>query len=227
MLHERKPDIFFCEGADITHSIMNALQQFPNTKLVVVNPRPDFRQPANKCFTCYTNEPKSKIEGLEILKPSANNVQFHSGKYTEELSSDVLIYTNNDSVVDYRIIGLLTQDSPKYRIKVFGKNRMTIPYYLGDLNLQEASNAMASTKVAVDFGDNYVTYAYNKVCTITHFQNPYWHTTSYESYLETLDKLVSEDKLRKKLIKTAFKACDGNTIIDRAKYILQKLGYTE
>lgn len=228
MLHERKPDILICDGAGLNQSILNGLKQFVDTRLVVINPRPDDKllALANNTFFCYTKIPKFDIPGIDVIKPSANTAQITNGVYTENLSSDILIYTNDDTLVDYKIIGLLTQNSAKYKIKIFGNNRMNVPFYLGGLSLKEASNAMASTKLAIDFGDNYTTYAANQVCTITHFENDYWPTVSYNDYIGTIDKLLHEDKLRKKMIKHAHKASINNTIMDRANYILSKLGYS-
>ena len=229
MLHERKPDILICDGADLNQSILNGLKKFSDTKLVVINPRPADKllNLVNKSLFCYTKTPKTPSLNLDIIEPSANIAQITNGVYDENLSSDILIYTNDDSIIDYKIIGLLTQNSSKYKIKVFGHNRMNIPFYLGSLSLKEASNAIASTKLAIDFGDNYVTYAANQVCTITHFDNKYWPTVTYDNYIDTIDKLLHEDKLRKKMIKQAYKVSSGNSIIDRANYILEKLGYTE
>ncbi len=225
MMHERKPDVLICEGADLNRNIVAALGQFQETKLVVFNPTPEQRNTYlyNKTFFCYTHKPKTSLQ-LEVFEPAANIAQIKGGKFTEELSSDILIYSNDDSLVDYRLIGAILDKCSHLKIKVFGQNRINIPYYLGTLSFDELSNAIASTKIAVDFGDMYVTYAANNTYTMTHFDNEYWPVIKYDDYTTQLLSILENDRARKKFIKLANKkALNGNTMVDRANYILSKL----
>lgn len=234
MMHEHEPDILICEGSQLTNSMVVALTAFEHTKLVLINPMDKVnkkcqleRVSPGRIFSCYTKTPKIEIPGLEVIKPYANTAQIRGGTYVEELSSDILIYTDNDSIVDYKVLATVTQSLYNFQVKIFGKNRINIPYYLGELSYKDMSNAIASAKIAIDFGDHYMDFAANKLYTFTHFDNPVWANVDYDKYGTELGKLLHEDKLRNKLVKKAHKMTNGNTIFNRAGYILEKLGYLQ
>ncbi len=126
-----------------------------------------------------------------------NIAQFNNGIYQREFDSECLYYSMrkpNDELLD-----LLHFVGNRYKLKIFGNYKIDIPFYLGQITVNQLNNAYASTKVNLDFGND------------SRFDAILNHAVSALSVEDI--PIIMEEKLRKKKLKEFRKQ-----VIDKQTY---------
>jgi len=229
MFDEIQPDILLCEPELLRgEEISIAIARYPNTKLVCLG---TCDKELNAHFVIGdSNNPK--VPSV-FFADGAMIAQINNGKYDPKLDSEVMIYTDyikiSDDTNDF--ISLLCE---KYRTKIFGSKKISVPNYLGNIDLPTRSNAIASTKVYVDLdGGSWYDAATIGTLATTHSsrkQNIVKSFSSVQELQENVKELMSienrEPKI--KLAKAAVRnqtyfepVCDMLSFFDLKEYVDQ------
>jgi|TARA_R100000329_G_scaffold121528_1_gene100159 hypothetical protein len=145
MFYEHSPDIVVCLDKDYTPSIMNARNEYKNTKLVVIGS--NFKPEWPVDLLCATDIEESNYT-LPLI-PYANLVDFnHSvGQEKAKYASEVMCLEENVS----EIMNCMHQ----FNFKAFSLNgRVHHQNYIGKIFARNIPDAMRSTKVFADLSGN-------------------------------------------------------------------------
>ena len=142
MLHELRPKALFCSSFDIDNDILNALDEYKDTRLVAIGYRPEIQLTKN-CLICYeTEKPEDYI--AYHLEPAANTAAI-GGSYNEIYKCDIM------SICEQKpsIINTILAD---YQIKLFSFfNHIQDDYrYLGKIPLNMFGSLVRSSKVFLE-----------------------------------------------------------------------------
>lgn len=159
-LQEQQPDILFLNEGDYeTTHITYAKHEFNNTKFIL------FKHSEDKII----NNPFDLTLHLKNRKdkwfvPALVNENFTNGENEDQYSTDILVISDEVEVNDITNKWLLSLGQ-KYRLKIYGENKLNNPYYLGKLPHSDYKNAFASTKLVVMLNDEwlYTSLANNKI----------------------------------------------------------------
>ena len=145
MFYEHSPDMVVCLDKDYTPSIMNARNEYKNTKLVVIGS--NFKPEWPVDLLCATDIEESNYT-LPLI-PYANLVDFnHSvGQEKAKYASEVMCLEENVS----EIMNCMHQ----FNFKAFSLNgRVHHQNYIGKIFARNIPDAMRSTKVFADLSGN-------------------------------------------------------------------------
>ncbi len=222
MFEELKPEYLFIGQGQIDGALIEAIQQYPNTKMIVYGANiPAEIESVVKLVVVPMNVPDTIMRNITVpatkIKKAANLVQFSGGYYNDKMKSDILYITNSASVqrgyINSHLSGLLFNTN--YNVKVVGSFKMPCPQYIGRITLKETLNFIKSASLVLDYDwDISLDIVANQSLPITNIKNdlvPYY--SSDAELLELVEKYTRNEKARRKLAREAYKA-----IIDKDTY---------
>lgn len=225
MLEEAQPDIVIIPDYEVDETIVLGAQDYTNTKFIVAGT--NFRDDFKPALVLVDKDTKTSHPSL-VVYPAANLAKYCSGRKTEEHRSDILFLSDFDT--SESIIPNILATLDKYRIRVVGDYPVPIPQYVGRDNLATINNLIASTKIAIDFiGKHYLDYAINKVFCLSAEHNDFVTSFGIDDYQSKVDKYMTEDKLRNKEVKKAYKKVleESATYFHIVEKLFVKLGNKE
>ena len=170
------------------------------------------------------------IEDLD-LQPAANTTDFYSVDYDEKYTSDILYIDLPGSSGMIEMLPYIKMlFSCGYDVKVFGANNLSIPPYLGSVDIVDTRKLLSSTTICLDHNGSimYDAASMKTFCLSTKKSDlfPSFYNSDLVSHMEECKELVehflSQPKLVKKIVKDAHKfIVDGNTYKDRAIQVLE------
>jgi hypothetical protein len=141
---EIKPDIFIGHEEFINQPVKDVLNEYVNARFILIkDENSEYRYP---------------IRDDDIAVPStninfANIAQYTHGFYEEVLASDIIYWSRIDKV-SKKLEFILDWISHRYRLKIFGPTKIDNVNYLGNLPIPRLCNAIASSKINLDFDNN-------------------------------------------------------------------------
>lgn len=141
------------------------------------------------------------------VKPSANVAQIHNGHVSEILHSDICIF-NNDIRLGREHSTIFEWLVTNYNTKIFGPQKVECLQYLGDVNIFERADAIASSKVCIDLGNfACLDSSYLKVAPIVlNGDNPlYKNFKSIKQLEEAVTHIIDHTKDRNKYCNAIYK----------------------
>ena len=155
MFDEVRPDFIFADDFSVPY-MGKALEENPNTKLVVLNqpfnvhnlPVTMFCVPPDTSSILLRNidEPYIKIE------PAANLAQFNRGEFIEKYNVDILYFAASQIPKDGELELLSILSSSPLTFRIIGYGRPFINY-VGHPDNKTISNYMRSAKVVLDIDE--------------------------------------------------------------------------
>lgn len=187
LMQEQKPDIVIYHDGDATdRGIELAKQEYPNTKFLYMQFMP----------TLSVAEPDLTIAMSDLVANSAdikldyatNLVDMDNGEKKPKFNTDVVVITDYiDSNDEFQMLALRAI-SHKFPTKIYGRNRLPIPNYLGQLRPEDYKHAFASAKVFVSFDIERMNDACLNECTPVIFSTKNNEEYNFRSINEMLDK---------------------------------------
>lgn len=152
MFDETKPDILIAEATKfLTPEMEIAASRHPTTKLISVGPPVEFKTEPHLIISRYgaSGIPSIQFEGGAMI----GNIG--SPRRQEHLQTDILCIT--DLISDHdKANSALSFLCENYNIKIFGKQKVNFPHYLGQIDGATQAQALMSTAVYVDLdGDSW------------------------------------------------------------------------
>jgi hypothetical protein len=161
------------------------------------------------------------------VKPSANVAQIHNGRVSEILQSDICIF-NNDIQLGIEHSKIFRWLTTNYNTKIFGPQKVEYLQYLGDVNIFERADAIASSKVCIDLGNfDCLDSSYLKVAPLVlNGDNPlYKNFKSIEQLEQVVNPIIDHPKDRNKYCKTLYEDVIKNkTFYHRVAEIFTVIG---
>lgn len=153
MVHENKPELLFLHADCISDTVAESIQEFkiPFILIGLLKSKPQ-------------NLPEPLLQ-IGYLPPMANIVQYRKGEYKTAYQSDILYISNQPiSSTDYSILSEL--DNSDYKFKIVGPVGINLISYVGNCNIQDMSDLIASTAILLDINQNcmYDADYNNKIC---------------------------------------------------------------
>mgnify|MGYP003639505449 CR=1 FL=1 len=153
MFDEVQPEIVFIHESQIDQAFLIACQQF-DFKYVLLSENP-LPQQLVKIPNAILTHPVfidkfSSNENVINLQPMASITEIHNAEYDEDLACDILVNTTGVEFTN-EITNILLYLSNTYNVKIIGNNQVPLPQYLGQVNMVERANFIASCKVMIDF----------------------------------------------------------------------------
>ena len=152
MFDEIQPDIVFVHESQIDQAFLIACQQFKfKYVLLSENPLPQQLVKIPDAILTHPSFRDKFISNKNIisLQPMASVTEIHNAKYDEDLACDILIHTTGLNMVP-EIDNILLFLSNVYKIKIIGNTPVSLPQYLGQVNMIERANFIASCRVMID-----------------------------------------------------------------------------
>lgn len=234
MFDEIGPDILICQDSDIDDSIIQALKEYQDTKLILIGSHiPEGLIPDILCVPFELMDFQKKlltetVPHVIILVNHANIAQYRKGNYNPKFESDILYLTTNIEENNLDTIEKLLHPNKDYKVKICGINNIATPEYLGQINISQACDLMASTKICMDF-NGHITKdaATNKTFCLSNFENdlfPYYD--GVEDMFKKIDKFLKNEKKRKQIVKKAYKTViEDDTYLHKTIEIFEQLGF--
>ena len=149
MFDEVKPNIVFCYPKDLRSQEMQiAMSRYPDTGVVCLG---DVSEGINAHIATGASE-SPQVPSLGFVD-GAMIAQVNRGEYDPKLKSEIMIFTDY-MPFDMKRKELIESLCSSYNVKIFGSKKVDFVNYLGNVDLPTRSNAMASTDLYVDLGDN-------------------------------------------------------------------------
>jgi hypothetical protein len=234
MFDELKPDLLLCGTGDVDETIVRALEEYKQTKVIFFG----FGTPVglNPALICYP--PQLSDSQISIINPkhipyvrldvAANVARFCGGHNVEKYHSDILFISDNPNINEavMSIFANLIQD---FRAKILGPIHLGIPYYLGNAQLNVLCDNIKSTKCGLDFMNKHVyDYFINKVFCLSFDSEEFAPRLTPENFSDEIRRFMSSDKLRAKHTKIAFQTIrEKHTYFHRLKDVFDTLGYED
>lgn len=155
MLAEMKPDYIFAQSDNIPN-MTNALKEYPNTKVVLLD---DVPSKIHANLWCVTNNVSDVVlenadaDKVEKISPAANLARYNRGETRENYEIDVVyLATSSDiSIGEMDVLSIFS--GSKFKFRIIGAHRPFIQY-VGNTNILETSHYLASSKIVLDFNEN-------------------------------------------------------------------------
>jgi len=164
------------------------------------------------------------------LLPAAKVTQIHSGKKNDLMECDVLVSTDTLPQTP-PIIESMMSLADKFTTKVIGETPVSLPSYLGKVNMFERADFIKSAKVFVDFGSyDYLDAAYLKTAPLFG-QPPMGGLGNVKTFsdipalLEQVQHLVDNPKESQEYANSLYEdVIDNHTYYHRTASVLKKIG---
>lgn len=207
MFEELKPDCIILHQEHLNKHVVEALEYYKPLSIIIGIYKPEI----SNSILCYpSNIPpaiKKNIQNGFEIRLAANIAQLKGGFYIDNMKSDVVLIYNQP--LSKQCINLLNILDGKFAyenlsIKVIGGLSPSI-FNLGHTTIQENLCFMQSTKVCLDI-DEHILYdcAANKCFALSTSEQDI-----FPNNLDELEKFVQEEKLRRSIIKKAYKKVMG------------------
>jgi hypothetical protein len=152
MFDETKPDILIAESAKFaTPEMKIATSRYPHTKVISIGDPVEFKTEPHLSIS------EQGIAGIPSVPFEGGAMVGNIGSPSRQdhLQTDLLCIT--DYIVDHeRADDALNFLCENYNIKIFGRQKVSFPHYLGQVDVATQSQALASTAVYIDLdGDSW------------------------------------------------------------------------
>ena len=222
MLHELRPDVLFCSSFNINDEILNALDEYKNTKLVIIGDKPE-TEVTKDCLICYEeNSPKNSIS--YHLRPAAN-VRAIRGKYNKIYECDVMSVCEQKSFI-------MNTVSESYKTKIFSfYNHIPDDYrYLGKISLDMFSDLVKSSKVFLEEHDNVqnLMNALANGTTVLTKNKIFLDNDNIKIFnKENIEEILKESTSLKGPVDSPTEILENHTCLSRLSDIMSILGHTK
>jgi len=144
MFDEIQPDVLVCETSLFGPEMSIAASRYPNARIIGIGKESDAFIPS----LLITNE---QSNNCPVLPPvgAANIAQINRGNYESVLSTHILSFTD-DINIGSKVGEILDEVCSSYQTKLYGKQKINLPNYLGNMEPRARSNALASSQIYLD-----------------------------------------------------------------------------
>lgn len=226
LFDEYCPSLLFFAEAETTPQLSQALSQclneYKSTKLVWIGD--SFPPEIKPDLVCNVNK---KAKGDYHLTQGVNAYTLGNGQSVKNYEVDILILSYRKfEAFETQILLSCIYPNSNYSYRIIGPQKISLPQYVGDVDLQTMTNMIASSKVCLDaYGDYIYDIAYNKTLPITTIENelvtPIKSIVDMKRYLKfviTKDDIVRTDEI----VRVVHLACK-NKYSDKAYEIVKLL----
>jgi hypothetical protein len=149
MFDETKLDLLFCEDNISPRELHIARSNYPNVGVVLMADS-DLKQFGPNLVLSF-----EETEDFPTIGPSvgANIAQLNRGAKRDKLTSEVILFSD-DLKIDARVGAILDFVCNSYRTKIFGAQKIQVPNYLGTIGNRVKADAICSSKIVLDLGQN-------------------------------------------------------------------------
>lgn len=221
MFDETKPDIVIAKSEKfVTPEMKIATSRYPHTKIISIGDPVEFKTEPHLSISEQqaTGIPSIPLEGGAMIGNIGSPLQH------EHLQTDLLCIT--DYIVDHEranhALGFLCEN---YNIKIFGKQKVNFPHYLGQIDNSTQSQALASTVVYVDLdGDSWHDAAWLGKESVSVSKSCFRNFTSIEELQVAVNEALEAGEGRSEEIKILMR---NKTYFELTNEILSFFGLVE
>ena len=219
LIEEKKPDAIFLNDNDTQDDhIKYAKHEFPHIKFVLFTEGDEVTEGFDAIYSL--NNPKSP----KFIPYLANPIALNGGNATDQYKCDFVLFSNRLDAENKGMLKWLSAIGNRYHFKIYGNNRLPIPYYLGRPQPEEYRNIIKSAKAVIMMDEEwfYSTVLNDRIPLVfDRTKDKPWKFDQYEEITALCDSVLKGtpewmDELKKE--------AEGKTYIEFAKQMKEELG---
>tara|TARA_R100001163_G_scaffold1295_2_gene1964 strand:+ start:40201 stop:40965 length:765 start_codon:yes stop_codon:yes gene_type:complete len=150
LLEAEKPDLVFFKDNDYPlQHIEYAKKDFPNTKFGLFTELEEDHEFFDITINILNENHRNYL-------PYLANTYYSGGKKNEIYETDILMISNNVNLENETLLKWIFSIATKYRMKIYGENKVQCPYYLGNVGIESFKDLIASTKIMIMLNEEWL-----------------------------------------------------------------------
>jgi len=219
LIEDKKPDIIFLNDGDTQDDhIKYAKHEFPDIKFVLFTEGDEVTEGFDAIYSL--SNPKSP----KYVPYLSNPVALDGGEEVAQYKCDFVLFSNRLDGKNKEMLKWLSAIGNKYHFKIYGTNRIPIPYYLGRPQPEEYKNIIQSAKAVIMMDDEWFhgTVLNGKVPLLfDRKKEKPWMFDQYEEVVSLCDQILEGEP---EWLPELRKQSEGKTYVELAKQIIKELG---